>query len=256
MTAGKQIASATAWLTLSNAAVRLISLVTMPVLTRLLPAQAYGGASLAGTMISLLSVLFMAGIDMSYARSYFATTGPGGKEVEAFVWRYAVLAALASGVVGGLIWFVVAPFFQLDRSLAGIVGAGAILSFLGLLCGLFAQTLGDTEFDHGVDVLGLGGEVLAIGLGRRFLGLCRLRTLRGIQSGLQAVSAFLGQLALVVLGRGEFLGLFHFPVLFANGLEHLGRQFFLLVRGQPILAFNIVRVRFGFNRLISLLRFT
>ena len=130
MTAGKQIASATAWLTLSNAAVRLISLVTMPVLTRLLPAQAYGGASLAGTMISLLSVLFMAGIDMSYARSYFATTGPGGKEVEAFVWRYAVLAALASGVVGGLIWFVVAPFFQLDRSLAGIVGAGAILSFL------------------------------------------------------------------------------------------------------------------------------
>lgn len=65
MTCTRRLVSAMTQLTLSSGVVRLLSIVTMPILTALLSPQAYGVAALAGTVISLESVFGLAGVDMS-----------------------------------------------------------------------------------------------------------------------------------------------------------------------------------------------
>ena len=78
MTFSQRVISGASQLTLSNGAVRLLSMVSMPILTRLLSPQAYGNAALAGTIISLMSVFALAGIDMSYTRAYHSAQPPSG----------------------------------------------------------------------------------------------------------------------------------------------------------------------------------
>src|SRR5262245_48118729 len=92
-------------LMLSSGVVRLLSIVTMPILTSLLSPQAYGVSALAGTVISLVSVFALAGIDMSYARAYHSAQPPGGADVEHYCWRFAILGALLASMVGALAWW-------------------------------------------------------------------------------------------------------------------------------------------------------
>jgi O-antigen/teichoic acid export membrane protein len=129
MTLGKRIVSATFQLTLSNGLVRLLSLVTMPLLTRLLSPAAYGTAAMAGTVISLVSVFALSGMDMSYARAYFAKQAPTRDVVEAFAWRYALGAGLIAAVLSAIVWWLVlAHSFKLPAYLAGLLGIGVLLS--------------------------------------------------------------------------------------------------------------------------------
>ena len=78
MTFTRRVVSGTSLLTFSNGVVRLLSIVTMPILTGLLSPQAYGVAALAGTTISLDPVLALAGIDTSYLRAYHSAQPPSG----------------------------------------------------------------------------------------------------------------------------------------------------------------------------------
>jgi O-antigen/teichoic acid export membrane protein len=125
---GKQVASATFQLTLSNALVRLLSLVTMPILTRLLPPAAYGTASMAGTMISICSVIALSGMDMSYARAYHSKMPPFGTVVETFAWRYTLGTGLAAAGIGAIVWWLFADIFELPTYLAALLGVGILLS--------------------------------------------------------------------------------------------------------------------------------
>ena len=129
MSLGKHLVSATLQLTLSNAMVRLLSLVTMPLLTRLLPPDAYGTAAMAGTMISLVAGFALSGMEMSYARAYHANVAPSGAVVEAFAWRYALGAGLAAAGIGATAWWLLlADTFELPGYLAGLLGVGILLS--------------------------------------------------------------------------------------------------------------------------------
>lgn len=94
----------------SNGVVRLFSIVSMPILTSLITPQAYGVAALAGTLISLMSVFALAGIDMSYTRAYHSAQPPSGANVEHYCWRFAMLGALLSAVCGAMAWW----FFNKD----------------------------------------------------------------------------------------------------------------------------------------------
>lgn len=129
MTFSKRLASATLQLTLSNAAVRLLALITMPLLTSLLSPEAYGAASMLGTLIALISVVALCGMDMSYARAYHAKESPSGKMVEAFVWRYTIGAGVVASIVAALAWlFVIADRLQLQTYLAGFLSLGIFFS--------------------------------------------------------------------------------------------------------------------------------
>ena len=129
MTFTRRIVSGTTQLTLSNGVVRLLSIVTMPILTSLLSPQAYGVATLVGTVISLVSVFALAGIDMSYARAYHSTKPPSGADVEHYCWRFAILAALLTAVFAAVVWwFINRDSVELDHRLAILLALGIIFS--------------------------------------------------------------------------------------------------------------------------------
>lgn len=106
MTFARRLFSGTVQLTLSNGLVRLLSIVTMPIMTTLLAPQAYGVASLVGTVISLVSVFALAGIDMSYSRAYHSAVPPTGEVVEHFCWRFAIVLALPASMIAGAAWWL------------------------------------------------------------------------------------------------------------------------------------------------------
>src|SRR5438477_9627948 len=106
MTLTHRLISGTTLFTLSNGVVRLLSIVTMPILTSLLSPHAYGVAALAGTVISLVSVLGLAGIDMSYSRAYHSAQPPSGVSVEHYCWRFATFGALLTALVGAVAWWL------------------------------------------------------------------------------------------------------------------------------------------------------
>src|ERR1044071_1328506 len=129
MTFTQRILSGTSQLMVSNGAVRLLSVVSMPILTSLLSPQAYGVAALVGTVISLVSVVALAGIDMSYARLYNSAQPPNGMSVERYCWRFAVLCGLISALVAALGWWFFAKHtIDQDGRLAVVVGLGIIFS--------------------------------------------------------------------------------------------------------------------------------
>ena len=125
----RTLISGTSQLMLSIGVVRLLSIVTMPILTSLLSPQAYGVAALAGTVISLVSVFALAGIDMSYARAYDSAQPPSGADVEHYCWRFAILGALLASVVGAVTWwFFNRDSIDQDRRLAILVALGIAFS--------------------------------------------------------------------------------------------------------------------------------
>jgi O-antigen/teichoic acid export membrane protein len=134
MTFTRRLVSATTQLTLSNGLLRLLSIVTLPILTALLSPQAYGVAALVGTVISLVSVFGLAGIDMSYARAYNSAQPPSGVGVEHYCWRFAILGALLTAVVAAVgWWFFNGDSVALDRRLAILVAVGIIFSVVSTM---------------------------------------------------------------------------------------------------------------------------
>lgn len=144
MTFARRLVSGTAQLTLSNGGVKLISIATMPILTTLLSPQAYGVATLLGTVISLVSVFALAGIDVTYARAYHSAQPPNGMFVEQFCWRFAICTALIGAMFGAIAWwFIAGDFVGLDHRLAMLlVLLGTALSVMSTMAQTRARLIG------------------------------------------------------------------------------------------------------------------
>lgn len=136
MALASRLASATAKLALGQASLRVLSLVTMPVLTRLLPPVAYGTAALLGTVVSLVAVLALAGMDVSYIRTCTHRGGADSRATEAFAWQFALRSALITGVAAAAVWYLIAPSFAVPRYLTGFV----LLGVLSSVASAMAQT--------------------------------------------------------------------------------------------------------------------
>ncbi len=118
-----------AQLTLASLAVRLLSLVTVPVLTHLLPPAAYGNAAIASTLISLISVIGLAGADVSYIRGYHVNA-PSGLTVEVITWRFALVTAIAAAVLASFCWHVLSAILLLPSHLKWLVSIGVLLGVI------------------------------------------------------------------------------------------------------------------------------
>lgn len=135
----RRVLSGALQLALSNAVVRLLPLVTIPILTRALSPQAYGVASLLTTTMSLVAVISLAGLDMSYARAYHSAHPPNGEAVEHYCWRLALVLAASSSLVAGAAWWLAAGAGTTPTARASM----AILLSLGIagtVTGTMAQT--------------------------------------------------------------------------------------------------------------------
>ncbi|MCC6134851.1 MAG: oligosaccharide flippase family protein [Gammaproteobacteria bacterium] len=129
MTFARRLITGTTYLTLSNGVVRLLSIVTMPILTHLLSPQTYGVAALVGTMISLVSVFALAGIDISYARAYLSARPPNGEVVEHFCWRFTLFAAVTVSIPTALVWWLSnRNSSELTDGLAVLLAMGIVFS--------------------------------------------------------------------------------------------------------------------------------
>lgn len=121
-------------LLVANVLSKALSLLTLPFLTTQLTPQIYGEAALASTLISLLSVIALAGMDMSYSRAYFGTDGASADQVEVLIWRRGIIHALLAGVVGGLLWYFYAlRHADLHPHFAILVGFGVSGSLISTL---------------------------------------------------------------------------------------------------------------------------
>ncbi|MBK7727071.1 MAG: oligosaccharide flippase family protein [Gammaproteobacteria bacterium] len=97
---------------------------TMPILTHLLLPEAYGIAAIAGTFVALVTVIVLAGMDMSYARTFHARSPVERSSIEVFAWRYTLAAGIAGGVILMLFWAAISETFLLPDYLAVLLGAG------------------------------------------------------------------------------------------------------------------------------------
>lgn len=118
-------------LMLANASARALGLVSLPLLTNWLAPTAFGQAALASTLISLVSVVWLMGMDMSYSRSFLSRTPPNGMQAETFCWRLSWLQALAAGSSAALAWMIYTMSNGVAlRSIAVLVFTGAAGSVL------------------------------------------------------------------------------------------------------------------------------
>lgn len=166
MTFARRLLSGTVQLTLSNAVVRLLSIVTLPILTALLPPHAYGVASLVGTVISLVAVFALAGIDMSYSRAYHSSKPPSGTIVEHFCWRFAILMALLTAALAAFVWwFISDDSSELDQGLTVIIAIG-IVATVGNTMALTRARLAGRYRAMAMTIVagGIVGAMLSIGI--------------------------------------------------------------------------------------------
>jgi O-antigen/teichoic acid export membrane protein len=128
-----KVFGATFAIVLANGITRIFSIVSAPVLTRLLGPSPYGVMALVGTFTSLASTIGLLGIDMSYARFFLAGTNSTNSGVERFCWRYAIVSSIAISIMAGLCWYGLKRSHRNSFGLALIVGVGTILYVLGAM---------------------------------------------------------------------------------------------------------------------------
>ena len=168
MSLTRHILTSSAQLTLANALARALGIVSLPLLTLWLSPSAYGQAALASTLISLVSVIGLMGMDMSYSRAYLSRDPPNGEAVETLLWRLAFVAALMAGTLAATIWLMSARWKM--PATGGVVA----LVFIGTSCSLLlamAQTRSRLHHRHGrlalaVAVGGVAATLITIALAR------------------------------------------------------------------------------------------
>lgn len=119
-----KIFSASFQLTLSRGLVRTLALITMPILTHLLAPSAYGIAATAGTLISLVGVIALAGMDISYMRSFNSDSDGSFEQTEVFIWRFVIGAGACAAIILMITWPFLSNIFSLPTYLGFILGAG------------------------------------------------------------------------------------------------------------------------------------
>lgn len=127
----------------SNVISKALTILMLPLLTALLPPALYGEAALATTLISLASMLALAGMDISYARAYFGVEGISGQQVEALIWRRGFWHAGIAALLAAAVWLLYSQCKQLHAELAVLVGFGVLATLFTALAQVRARLLGN-----------------------------------------------------------------------------------------------------------------
>lgn len=124
-------------LTLASVLIRLISLVSFPILTHLLAPEAYGVAGLATTFIGIFTILGMAGQDASYVKCFHDAGNYDRSSVERFYSLYAWIAGGTAALMSCGAWLL----FKYTRHLqsSDLVGVFVAIAVLGGIVTNFLQ---------------------------------------------------------------------------------------------------------------------
>lgn len=116
---------------------RLLSIISFPILTRMLTPESYGIAALAATIINIFAVIGVCGQDTAYVFSYNDTQNFPREEVDRFYSRYGWLVGAVLGLAGLGAWFIIA-FFTLSHA-SPWVGLLVAVGVAGSIISTFAQ---------------------------------------------------------------------------------------------------------------------
>lgn len=120
-------------LVIAGAISRLFSVVSAPILTRLVGPSPYGVLALIGTVSTLAATVALMGIDLSYARFFFAGRGGHASSVERFCWRFALSLGLAFSLGAGAAWWFWVPRTSGHRDLAFLAGLTTLVSVASVM---------------------------------------------------------------------------------------------------------------------------
>jgi O-antigen/teichoic acid export membrane protein len=173
MSLARKVITGTGIVTAAGVVSRALSLLTAPLLSRLLGPEPYGVAALAGNTVALASTLALVGIDQAYARFYLQERGESRASVERYSWRFAALGATVAALASSAIWYWLGErWVRPDQMSVVLYLAPAILlSIMGIMATTRVRLAGNYRLLAAAMVCGaLAAAMVSIGaalLGQR-----------------------------------------------------------------------------------------
>lgn len=112
---------------------KLFSLVSAPILTKVLGPSPYGVVAILGTITSFATTVSLLGVDLSYARFFFSGVPQDGERIERFCWRFSIGMACGVSLCAGVAWWIWSDRLGFPGNLAIMVGAGVFLAVLNVM---------------------------------------------------------------------------------------------------------------------------
>jgi O-antigen/teichoic acid export membrane protein len=123
----RQVVAGTGIVTVAGVGGRMLTMLTVPLLSPLLGPAPYGVAALVGSVVSLAGVLALLGIDMAYTRFYLQEDERYRTSVEAFCWRFAASGAIGVALLAACAWCCWGARWLDDHRTVGAYSAAAVV---------------------------------------------------------------------------------------------------------------------------------
>jgi O-antigen/teichoic acid export membrane protein len=107
MNFSKRVLAGTGTITLAGVFSRMLSMLSIPILSSKLGAEPYGTSALVSNASALGTMLALTGIDQAYARLYLHGEGEDLERIERYCWRHSMVTAAMVAVVFGVIWLMI-----------------------------------------------------------------------------------------------------------------------------------------------------
>ena len=134
MSITKKLFSASATIAMAGIVARSLSIISAPILTKLLGPESYGIIALLGTFTSLGTMLAILGSDLSYNR--YGCTGRPQEDlsVEIFCWRFILLTSVSITLIFiGADWLGFNSQLTIQKGLLSLTGLSVFFSVLGAM---------------------------------------------------------------------------------------------------------------------------
>jgi O-antigen/teichoic acid export membrane protein len=131
-------------ITTAGAAVRMLGVLSAPLLTRALGPVPYGDAALVATMTALMSTVALLGIDLAYSRYFFGGVDAEPGAVERFCWKFGLASGALVSAAGAVLWvLLIAPRSGSGRGLGVLVATGGMFGVLAAMAQVRARLRGE-----------------------------------------------------------------------------------------------------------------
>ncbi len=119
------------------------TILMLPLLTAILSPELYGEAALVATLISLISMIALSGMEHSYARAFFGTNNASSAQVEMLIWRRSFWHGIAGAALAALIWALYSRSqVGLHTELTSLIALGVCGTMFATLAQVRARLLG------------------------------------------------------------------------------------------------------------------
>lgn len=161
----RRFLSGAAYLSVASIFSRALALISFPILTHFLDPSSYGIAALAMSLVSIMSILGVAGQDTSLMRSYHDGGEFDPNSIAAFFFKLSLITGLISGAIGGLLWLAYLRWSGIATTdlTAFLVAAAIALASVSSICQTAARMKGQYgRLSVAIVLSGITGLVLAV----------------------------------------------------------------------------------------------